>query len=163
MSAPTYAKMVVEAYGDSGYGKKTGEYPVLFNPETYAVDWDFRFSEFETVGHETTTPELREIRGSEMSMTFVIDGTGVGAAILGKSRIVVLDEVDKFLSVATVVNPGGTRKTKPPYCRLVWARLNLKCLVTRVRLEITLMDRDGTPLRAKMHVTFHSLHGKGKG
>lgn len=152
------AKMVIEAYADAAFTKRQGQYAILFNPENYSLVWNFGLNNREKVNGGNTVPTLYKVRDANFKMTFIIDGTGVGAAALGKSKIVVASEIWSFLELATILNKNGKRKAAPPFCRLVWANLTAKCQVETVTMKITLLNRDGTPLRASLDVTFRSLH-----
>ncbi|MDL2274776.1 hypothetical protein LJC22_01450 [Desulfosarcina sp. OttesenSCG-928-G10] len=152
------AKMVVETYADATYSKKTGHYAVLFNPENYSADWDFTFETKEFVNGGNLPGRLQSISHSNFDMTFIIDGTGVGAAALGRDKINVMDEVWNFLEATTVLSRKSSRKQKPPYCMLVWGSLCARCFVKRVKLEMRLLDRNGTPLRAALITSFQTFY-----
>ena len=150
--------MVIEIYEDKTYRSIKAQYPVLFNPENYALTWDFSFHEEPTVKGGMTEALLASVNPSVFDMTFIIDGTGVGAAALGKSSIHVPTEIWNFMEAATVLNRNGTRKPQAPYCRLVWGNLCAKCYVKRVKLETKLLDRNGTVLRAALITTFQTIY-----
>lgn len=152
------SKMVIETYTDATYSKKSGHYAVLFNPETYSVDWDFTFHTEEFVNGGSLPVRLRSIAHSNFDMTFIIDGTGVGAAALGRDSINVMDEVWNFLEKTTVLSRKSSRKQVPPYCMLVWGALCACCVVKKVKLEVRLLDRSGSPLRAALVTTFQTFY-----
>ncbi|WP_027187584.1 CIS tube protein [Desulfovibrio cuneatus] len=151
------AKMVIETYTDKTYRSKLKVYTVLFNPEGYTLDWGFSFKEesFVTGGSRTL---MEGVNRSVFDMKFIIDGTGVGAAALGRSSVNVADEIWNFMETATALNRKGTRKPEPPFCRLVWGNLCAKCLVSKVKLDVTLLDRKGAPLRATLTTTFQTIY-----
>lgn len=163
---PTLTKMVIEIYSDARYSKKTTQYPILFNPENYSLNWAFTFTDDETATGGNAPCELKSINRSEFTMTFIIDGTGIGAAALGRENIAVVKEVWDFLEITTVMNRDGTRKAAPPFCRLVWGNLCARCFIKQVKLDINLLDRTGKALRAALATTFRavypSLPSKGK-
>lgn len=153
---PAVTKMVIEIYKDGTYAKKEKQYPVLFNPENYTLDFAFSFKSDETAMGGNTQYLFQSIARSQFTMTFFIDGTGIGAAALGRDKIVVVDEIWKFMETTTIMNRNGTRKKEAPFCQLVWGPLCKQCLVLKVNLKIKLLDRTGKPLRAELETTFQT-------
>lgn len=160
MSGAATAKMVIEIYEDRTYCRKTGQHAMLFNPESYALEWDFVFEQEQFISGKTRTSGLLGINRSLFDLTLLLDGTGVGAAALGKSGVDVPKELWEFLETATVLNRDGTRKPAPPFCRLVWGNLCARCVVKKVRVEASLVAADGKILRAALHTTFQSVFPK---
>ncbi|MFT4302486.1 MAG: hypothetical protein QM579_12120 [Desulfovibrio sp.] len=156
MDAAT-SKMVIETYTDKTYRSKLKDYTVLFNPEGYTLEWGFSFKESPLINGGTSMA-VEGISRSVFDMKFIIDGTGVGAAALGRSSVNVAEEIWNFMETTTVFNRNCTRKPKPPFCRLVWGNLCAKCLVSKVKLDVTLMDRKGAPLRAALTATFQTIY-----
>lgn len=153
-------KMVIEIYEDQTYKTKKSQYSVLFNPENYSLQWKFSFSNNEKANGGNAQRSLKGIDRSVFDMSFIIDGTGIGAAALGRKEIIVADEIWNFMEATTVLNRNNTRKTKPPYCRLVWGNLCARCFVEQVKLETKLLDRKGTILRAVLNTTFQTVYSK---
>lgn len=151
-------KMVIEVYKDNTYKEKKSQYPVLFNPENYTLQWEFSFSNDEKANGGSAPCLLKSVNRSIFDMTFIIDGTGIGAAALGRDKIVVANEIWNFMEATTVLNRNGTRKTEPPYCRLVWGNLCTRCFVRQVKVEIKLLDRQGIMLRAALSTTFQTVY-----
>ncbi|UQZ88722.1 hypothetical protein C4J81_05690 [Deltaproteobacteria bacterium Smac51] len=153
----TVSKMVIEIYDDDAFTKKSGSYAVLFNPETYSLSWQYELSQMEVVGGGTTRASLAGISDTDFDMTFLIDGTGVGAAALGRDCLDVTDEIWKFMTIATILNRDGSRKPQPPFCRLVWGSLCQRAIVKRVKIDVKMSDRNGKALRASLTVSFGSV------
>jgi len=161
MSGTSTAKMVVETYADESYSGKTGQYAVLFNPESYALEWDFMFVQEGTISEKTLLGDLRGIKRSDFELKLLFDGTGVGAAALGKSSVDVPKELWTFLEATTILSRDGKRKKAPPYCRLVWGNLCARCVVKKLKMEVSLVAGDGKILRATLHTTFQMVFPKG--
>jgi|GEM_PF-4003158 len=157
MSGTSTAKMVVEVYENKNYSKKTKQYAVLFNPASYGLEWDFKYAQKPALSGHTLFSGICDIKNAIFGITLIFDGTGVGAAASGKNSVSAMDELWDFLEKATPLNRDGSRKRLPPYCRLVWGNLCIRCVVQKVKANVELVASDGKLLRVKLDTTFQSI------
>lgn len=146
--------LVIMAYKDDKFSQSVGEYKLQINPESYShthqTSWKIDKDTTGQVGmrFDQITPEA-------LSFSFYIDATGILAGSDGsqkKYRInSIADEIGIFKKMAYSIN--GDIHT-PNYLILFWGKLKFKCRLTSLKIEYTLFNPSGIPLRAKLNVDF---------
>ncbi|KYF99398.1 hypothetical protein BE20_31485 [Sorangium cellulosum] len=145
-------KLKIKAFKDVGRRQPIGApFEAMFNPasfsQRYAIAWGAR------QGVGSSGPQLSYSRSSpsELTITLVVDGTGVEAmGVVAPVRKSVKDRVKAFLDVTFRYN-GVIHE--PNYLLVEWGSLIFSCRLSAVDIKYTAFERDGTPLRAEIEVT----------
>lgn len=146
-------KLTVTAHKDSNRNDLLApKFEAMFNPTSYsqslANKWDKK------QGINASGAELEYVYGcaSELNFKLLLDDTGVdemGIFALGRDSLKA--RLKKFSDVAHAYN-GSIHE--PHYLLVEWGVLSFACRLSKAEITYTLFDRDGTPLRAELDVTF---------
>lgn len=156
MAVTAPAKMIITAYSDPGFTSKVGEpFTVWINPASYTHRTQISYNDRQAQGSGGPSPEFNRVAQEEVSFELVFDATGVIPPAQGQSYANgVADAIAQFTTLAVTLN-GAIHS--PNYLILAWAQLQFQCVLTSMNATYTLFRPDGTPLRAKVAVTFESF------
>lgn len=121
-----------------------------FNPKTFSitkqVEWVSRSVDGKNVGEQ----EFAGGKAQDLSVELWFDTTDIGLDVrLRYLDLLHMAEIDKRKR-----NPV-TRKGEPPECMFQWgAFLSFTGVITSVSQNFVMFKGDGTPLRARVNVTF---------
>jgi hypothetical protein len=148
-------RMVITAYTDANFTTETGTpFTVWINPSTYTQDLKVIYTNRQGPGSNGPSPEFNRVGQDSVSFDLVFDTTGVipppvaGMPLPSKG---VATLIATFRQLVLTVNGKIHR---PNYVMLSWAQLQFQCVLTRMKVAYTLFQPNGTPLRAKVSVTF---------
>ena len=130
----------------------TDAFEALFNPSSYSEKLFARWNENE--GMNTSVPELDYAGGGtrQISFTLLLDGTYADTLLYERYRRTdVATQIDDFRQVAYTYN-GDIHE--PNYLVVSWGDLDFSCRLASADIKYTLFNRDGTPLRAELSLTF---------
>ena len=152
-------KMKIEAFQSvecQGVADEEHIFIAMFNPETYTSKHEVEYSADEGVGASASSQKFSRIKPREFNFDFVIDGTGIvenqSPLLFAQSeKKDVQAEVDKFLKITNKIDGDIHR---PPYLKISWGTLIVKCILKVAEISYTLFKSDGTPIRAKIKATF---------
>lgn len=152
------AKLTIEAYGEAARQTLQGApFEVQYNPATLSMRHESVFQGQQGPG---TSGEggWSHSRPERLSVTLVIDGTGVGYMGIELLRPVptVAERIRDFLAACYFVN-GETHE--PAYLKLYWGQIvardaSFDCRLESVDINYTTFDRDGSPLHAELVAVF---------
>jgi hypothetical protein len=172
MTTGKLEKMLILAFSDSikaedgVISNAVGVFEALINPESYTVDYKFKFAE--TQGQGTSGRQLKYERTEpqEMSFEFLFDGTGIidgewrtkkGNPPLdgkGNPQDSIVESIKKFEH--TLLEYKGDAH-EPRHLKLVWGKnFIFKGRASEVSINYKLFKPDGTPIRAVAKVKFKS-------
>lgn len=157
MSAAT--KMTITAYSDAAFTTKVGgpgnPFAVWINPASYSRRTNINYNDRQAQGSSGPSPEFNRVAREEVSFELIFDATGVIPPPAGQTAYTngVADGIAQFTTLAATLN--GTIHS-PNYLMLAWAQLQFQCVLTSMSVNYTLFMPDGTPLRAKVAVSFQS-------
>ena len=162
MSGPT--KLTITAYSDPNFKRKVSgaanPFTAWINPASYSYNKQISYNDRQAQGSPGPSPEFNRIADETVSFELVFDATGVIPAPPGQSYAKgVSDVLKQFLALVATVN--GTIHS-PNYLILGWAQLQFQCVLSSVKIDYTLFRPDGTPLRAKVSVSFQSYTSETK-
>ena len=140
-------KLIVESYSDERYEQLVGEFTVVFNPNRYALKYEIEYDERQASGTAANAPSFSNMKSQELSLEFVIDGTGVAS----DAEIDVQEKVDEFLDHAYSYD-GEIHSNR--YLRVNWASLVFDCILKSADVNYKLFDPQGKPLRAAINAKF---------
>jgi hypothetical protein len=118
----------------------------MFNPETLAIDEGAEYDRSCIPGRAGDNPRFKRVTSRKFTLSFTLDGTGVNAP-----KIPVTAQVLLFREATTLMN-GVFHQ--PNHLLVQWGTFISKCKITTSKVDYTLFDEFGLPLRAKVTATF---------
>ncbi len=148
MGVAKLQQMTVVGYKDENFSSKVGSYTAMLNPETYSQNFDVQYNVEQGQGTPDATIKYEKSTPSTVNFDLIFDGTGV----VNAKRTDLASEISKFKKVVYDYN-GNIHS--PNYLKLIWGKALLyKCRLTSLKINYTLFKPDGSPLRAKLSVSF---------
>jgi LysM repeat protein len=120
-------------------------FDVLFNPEEYTVNKDNNFASQGIPG--LSGPLLQFVAGNmrTLEMELFFDTSEPGSDVRGQTqKVVSLLDIDSNLHA-------------PPVLVVSWSSLQFRCVLARVSQKFIRFLADGTPVRARLTVTFNEF------
>ena len=150
--------MVVTAYSDPDYNSPTGKpFTVWINPASYTHNYTISYADRQAPGSPAPSPEFNRVGQESVSFDLIFDTTGVIPPPIPGTPLPsdgVAGLIDSFVALVATVNGVIHR---PNYIKLSWAQLQFQCVLTKLNISYTLFKPNGTPIRAKVSVTFLSF------
>jgi len=143
------AKLKIQGCSDSSFGSVNSTFDASINPEqvqiTRGISYNNEDNGTNTAGN---SPKFNGYEDDQVSFDLYFDGTGIAtndkkedvAARIRKLHKTVYDYV------------GGSHR--PNYTKLSWGSFTFNCTLKSISTTYTLFKRDGTPLRAKVSLSF---------
>jgi LysM repeat protein len=130
--------------------------PVFFNPEEYAVDTGVNYAQTPVPG--SSGPVLQFVGGGAdtLAMELLVDtheSHREGSRVLNQAG----DDVRGLTTRITDLMKVDASTHAPPFVLFTWASLSFRCVLARVTQSFVLFRADGTPVRARLAVTFTEL------
>ena len=146
-------KMRIAAYSKPDYSGSPDAFEVWINPASYTHDYGIKHNNRQAQGSSGASPSFNRVCQETVSFELIVDATGV---IPTDDSIAngVADVIERFKTMS--VNVKGAIH-QPKYLKLSWAQLQFQCVLSKLNVTYTLFRPDGTPLRAKLAVTFISF------
>ena len=128
------------------------EVPCMFNPYEYKVSKSNSYSEKSKNDSDTPQMEFKSAGAQTLTLSLLFD-------TYEKKEDVSLKTVQlwKFMMTKTHENSGKGKKVRPPEVYFEWGVFRFRAVITQMTQTFTLFSGDGTPLRAKVDVTFLQL------
>ena len=149
MAAPNKGeleKLLIKAYSEADYsGAAVAEFKVDFNPQEYGQVYDVDYERQQGEGSTGSPVVFRKIKPQEYRFKLMFDGTGTCG-----EKVEVYDRIQEFFSVTGY--DGEIHR--PRYLKLLWGKLESKCVLLKADITYKLFYSDGRPLRAIMDATF---------
>lgn len=151
MQTPTQSggleHLCFEAYVDARFERATGQvFEVMFNPATYTTRHAVEYDDEQAPGTTGLPQRYKRSRPTDFSLSFTLDGTGAAA-----DRVNVDQRVADFLK--TVHSYIG-ESHRPPYLKIIWGGLLMRCVFKTADVKYTLFAPDGSALRVEITATF---------
>ena len=135
----------------------TGErIPVMFNPEEYSVNRDINYANATIPG--LSGPVLQFVSGNMQSLDMELfldtyEEHKVGSRVVNAAQ----DDVRRLTrQITDLMNIDGSTHA-PPILLFTWASLSFTCVLARATQRFTMFLPDGTPVRARLQVSFHEF------
>ena len=126
--------------------EEIGSYEVPFNPTNYNFSHQIEYNEANSPGTSGNGMEFKSIKPKDLSIEFVIDGTGV-------SDPWKYDVEEEILIIEGLVVKMQSDSHRTPFLRLSWGTLFFDGVLKTMKVNYLLFKRDGHPLRAKINMT----------
>ena len=140
-------KLTIESYTDAQYRNQASSFKVMFNPNKYATHYEIEYNQRQAAGTAGNAPSTGHIKSQELSLDFLLDGTGVATG----QKEDVERRIDEFLKAA--YHYDGQIHTNR-YLRLIWGTLVFDCKLKSADITYTLFSSQGYPLRANVNAKF---------
>ena len=129
-------------------------FEAMFNPQTLSRTDTNLFVASNATGGATQTATFVRTQPSALSLTLLLDGTGVeqmGLINLFSSPQTVQERIDTFLALAY---QPQSETHEPSYLKVTWGKkFKFDCRLTAITTNYTSFDRDGSALRAELALT----------
>jgi hypothetical protein len=126
---------------------------VMFNPEQYTVNRDNNFAQVAIPGRRA--PLLQFVHGNAQTLDMELLLDTVEAHAAGSRRLneaggdvrIVVKAITGLLDINPITHA-------PPILLFTWATFSFTCVLTKATQQYVMFRPDGTPVRAKLQVTF---------
>jgi hypothetical protein len=135
----------------------TGErVPVMFNPEEYSLNKDLNYAQSAVPG--LSAPLLQFVHGNmgTLEMELFLDTYEAhreGSKVLNEQG----GDVRELLRKILVLMEIDRTTHAPPVLLFTWASLSFTCVLARANQRFVMFRPDGTPVRARVQVTFNEF------
>ena len=140
--------MNIQSYENEQFTTKgTASYTVFLNPESFSHTYSIAYTNPKIPGQNGRNPKFKAIGDEIVGFDLMFDGTG---AIEGK----VIDVGKEVKTLKNVVLDYQGKIHSPYYVQLSWSNLLFNCRLTKFDISYTLFKPNGSPLRAKVSLSF---------
>jgi hypothetical protein len=121
----------------------------MFNPYEYRITKTNQFSQRPRNDSDVTQAEFQSAGPQTLTLSLYFDSYETGEDISQTTR-----KLWKFMETSTQPNAGRGQKTPPPQVAFEWGVFFFVAYINSMTQTFTLFRQDGTPVRAKVDVTF---------
>lgn len=129
------------------------EIEAMFNPESYQLSYSASYSEKKILGLDGPISQYVSGESETLDMTLYFD-TYIPH---GPDKSEGGDSVAKKVEPLTQLLYIDGSLHRPPAVKFKWGTIQFKGIVTSAKVSFTMFLSDGTPVRAKVDITFKSL------
>ena len=140
----------ITGYEDENFSNAVaGEpYEVMINPESIKWNRSITYNEQQPIDSSSTSQKYKNTPSDNLSFDLIIDCTGV----VDPKRVNLTDEIKKLEDIIFTYNGKIHR---PNYVKVQWgADITFFSVLKTFNTTYTLFKPDGSPLRAKISLTF---------
>lgn len=143
-------KMKILAFKDVDFTKPAAPatWPVLVNPESYAMDYRIEYNTDTATGNDGTVAKYTRHDPEEFSCDLWFDNTGILDELPRPDIYVEMDQFRRFLLDIE------SETHEPRHFMIIWGKMIFKGRVTGLQIQYKLFKPDGTPIRAMATVSF---------
>jgi hypothetical protein len=130
--------------------------PVMFNPEEYTVNRDINYAQTAIPG--LSGPILQFVSGNmqTLEMELFLD-TYEEHRVADRIQNQAGEDVRNLTRQITDLMNIEPTTHAPPVLLFIWASLSFTCVLARASQNFTMFKPDGTPVRARLQVTFNEF------
>ncbi len=157
MASGSLERLLITAFSDAQYNDQLGQFTVWINPASYTHDYVICYSDRQAQGASGASPEFNRVGQETLAFELVFDASGVIPPPIPGTPLPsdgVAGLIDTFVKLVATFNG---RIHQPNYLKLKWAQLQFQCVMSKLKITYTLFKPSGTPIRAKVGVTFLSF------
>lgn len=151
---PQVQKATIYKLRPNGSVDESAKVVCHFNPKDLNITSQVRWVKRTSIGEDT--PAYSFAGGGEQTLTLpelLFDSTDTGNDVR--------DSYNLLLEIASVKQGEEnttTGRAEPPTCQFQWGKmLSFNAVITEITQNFTMFKADGTPLRAKVKVTFAKI------
>ena len=121
-----------------------------FNPHDFSITKDIKWATTPVKGTEDPVMEFVGGEAKDFSVELLFDSTDTGGDVRDKyTKLIEMTQIDSSKA------NQKTGKGEPPECQFQWGNyLSFTGVITTIAQKFVLFKGDGTPLRARVTVTF---------
>jgi nucleoid-associated protein YgaU len=124
-----------------------------FNPNQVTVTRLLDWNEDTNIAGDVAKVTFAGGKADDLTMDFWFDTTDVGTDVRNA-----YSTLFTFATIDTATKDGVTGAGEPPTCRFMWGTfLSFDAVITAIKETFVMFKRDGTPVRAKVAVTFKQI------
>ena len=136
--------------------KTNASIDVMFNPDEYTVNRDINYAQTAIPG--LSAPVLQFVSGNMQTLEMELfldtyEEHRIGARVQNRAR----EDVRRLTRAITDLMTIQPATHAPPLLTFTWASLSFNCVLARANQQFTMFMPDGTPVRAKLKVTFNEF------
>lgn len=157
-------RMIITAYSDPNFTTQVAQagnpFTVWINPASYSEESTIIYNDRQAQGSSGPSPEFNRFGQDKISFDLIFDATGViPPPIPGTPmpRNGVAGIIAQFRLLTATMNSKIHRAN---YLKLSWGHLQFQCVLNKLTIAYSLFQPDGTPLRAKLSVTFLEFYSE---
>lgn len=139
---PGRERAVIKRVGPELIPTGDDEVRVDFNPSEISVEKGVTYAEQEIPGLDSPIQQFVHGEAEKLSVELFFDGYEDGEDVRGRT-----DEVNRLLVVDGIPH-------RPPIVAFVWGTISFTAVVERANTTFTMFLPDGTPVRARIDLTF---------
>jgi nucleoid-associated protein YgaU len=129
---------------------------VMFNPEEYTVNRDINYAQTAIPG--LSAPVLQFVNGNMQTLEMELfldtyEEHRIGNRVQNRPQ----EDVRQVMRNITGLMDIAPTTHAPPVLLFTWATFSFRCVLARVSQQFTMFLPDGTPVRAKLKVTFNEF------
>ncbi|MBX3061266.1 MAG: LysM peptidoglycan-binding domain-containing protein [Anaerolineae bacterium] len=129
-------------------GEKIGfEVPCMFNPFEYTVSKTNNYSEEAKNQSDSPSVNFKKAGPQTLKLALVFDTYETGEDVSQQTR-----QLWKFMQPTEAA--ANSDKKEPPRVAFKWGSFQFAAVITNMTQKFTLFKKDGTPVRAKVDITF---------
>lgn len=139
-------------------GLPQNTFEVMFNPESFSMQHENVFENLQGINTSGRSARYSHSRSDKLSLTLLIDGSGVSDYVLmtqlGFGHDSVAEQVKNLLDLCFYMD-GDIHE--PRFLKIQWGNGPLSdfdCRLESVNIKYTAFERNGEPLRAELDVVF---------
>jgi hypothetical protein len=130
--------------------------PVMFNPEEYTVNRDNNFAQTGVPGLSAPITQFVHGNMQTLEMELLVDTYEEhrsGGRVLNQAG----GDVRELTSKITGLMDIDAMTHAPPILVFTWSTLSFRCVLARANQKFIMFLPDGTPVRARLQVTFNEF------
>ncbi|MFC2023939.1 peptidoglycan-binding protein [Chloroflexota bacterium] len=129
-----------------------------FNPKDFSITKNVKWNRRTISGKDVSDAEFAGGEPQNFQVDLVFDTTDTGSDVREKYKeLLIMGEVDPSKK------NSKTQKSEPPLCKFQWGSyLSFTGVLTQIRQSFTMFKADGTPVRARVNVTFGEVPKESK-
>lgn len=145
-------KLELVAYKDNGFSSKTGSFSMAINPKSFNHSYEMVYNEQKILGKAATSLMFERVGVESVTLSEVIIDTTGAVPLTGANKGLTADKIIDNLK--NVVYKYISNTHAPAYILLKWGTFAFQCMLTGLKVDYQMFQPDGTPLRAKLDLTF---------
>jgi hypothetical protein len=133
-----------------------GKIPVMFNPEEYTVHREINYAQSAVPG--LSAPVLQFVSGNMQTLEMELfldtyEEHRVASTVINAAQSDVREMTGQIIGLMDI----DPTTHAPPVLLFTWASLSFTCVLARARQRFIMFLPDGTPVRARLEVTFNEF------
>jgi Contractile injection system tube protein/LysM domain len=130
--------------------------PVMFNPEEYTLNKDINYAQSAVPG--LSAPLIQFVNGNQRTLELELmldtfEEHRDGSAALNQAG----EDVRRLVRRVTDLMEIDPATHAPPVLLFTWSSLSFTCVLARATQRFVMFLADGTPVRARLQVTFNEF------